>query len=153
MNIKGWIDKLRYNEAGLIPVIAQDGRTGEVRMSVGRPRGAAALGAPDGGALLLAQPQPLWKKGESSGDVQKLIGMLPDCDLDSVLYLIEQTGAGACHTGARNCFSAKGEPRARRWSAARCPPPRCARAGGDHRFGAAARREKILHREIIIRRR
>jgi phosphoribosyl-ATP pyrophosphohydrolase/phosphoribosyl-AMP cyclohydrolase len=111
MNIKSWIDKLQYNEAGLIPVIAQDSRTGEVRMSAWADREALLVSAHQMEAHYFSRSRNrLWKKGESSGDVQKLIGMLPDCDMDSVLYLIEQTGAGACHTGARNCFSAKSEP-------------------------------------------
>jgi len=98
------LDNLPYNDDGLVPAIAQQHDTGEVVMKAWMNRESID-------ETLLKQRvcywsrsrQKLWRKGESSGQVQELKDMRFDCDGDTILLLVDQTGP-ACHTGRKSCF-------------------------------------------------
>ncbi len=96
--------QLRYNEAGLVPVVAQDHRSGEVLMLAWMNRGAVERTLASGRVTYWSRSrQAYWVKGETSGHVQKLVELRFDCDVDAVLVLVEQEGP-ACHTNRRSCF-------------------------------------------------
>jgi phosphoribosyl-AMP cyclohydrolase len=90
---------------GLIPAIAQDAQTGEVLMLAYINEESWAETLKSGCATYYSRSRnQLWKKGESSGNVQKVKAILIDCDEDAVVFKIEQIGGAACHTGHRSCF-------------------------------------------------
>ena len=90
---------------GLIPAIAQDWQTGEVLMLAYISPESWAETINSGYATYFSRSRnQLWKKGESSGHLQKIHAILVDCDLDTVIFKVEQAGPGACHTGHRSCF-------------------------------------------------
>ena len=90
---------------GLIPAIAQDFRTREILMMAYINEESWAETLKSGCATYYSRSrQQLWKKGESSGHVQIIKDILVDCDLDTVVFLVDQKGPGACHTGHRSCF-------------------------------------------------
>jgi len=90
---------------GLIPAIAQDHLTNEVLMMAYISPESWAETLKSGCATYFSRSrQQLWKKGESSGHLQKIKEILVDCDLDTVIFKVEQLGPGACHTGHRSCF-------------------------------------------------
>ncbi len=96
---------IRFNEEGLVPVIAQDYRTGEVRMLAWANREAVERTLESGYAHYYSRSRrSLWKKGESSGELQRVREIRVDCDGDTLLYIIDQELNRACHTGERNCF-------------------------------------------------
>ena len=93
-----------FNEDGLIPAIAQQFDTGEVLMVAWMNRDALAETLATGRVCYYSRSrQALWRKGERSGQVQALIELRLDCDGDTILLQVDQTGV-ACHTGRRNCF-------------------------------------------------
>ena len=95
---------LRYDAHGLIPAIAQDAATGDVRLRAWMNAEAVARTLETGRVTYWSRSrQSFWVKGETSGHVQKLVEMRVDCDRDTPLVLIEQTGP-ACHTNRRSCF-------------------------------------------------
>ncbi|RLJ70066.1 phosphoribosyl-ATP pyrophosphatase /phosphoribosyl-AMP cyclohydrolase [Hydrogenivirga caldilitoris] len=97
--------KLNFNEEGLIPVIAQDYRTGEVRMLAWANEEAVRKTLETGYAHYYSRSRKeLWKKGESSGELQRVLEIRVDCDEDALIYIVEQEKNRACHTGERNCF-------------------------------------------------
>jgi phosphoribosyl-AMP cyclohydrolase len=90
---------------GLIPAIAQDWETGDVLMLAYINREAWQKTLETGVATYWTRSrQKLWVKGESSGHVQKIKEILVDCDLDTVVFKVEQVGGAACHEGYRSCF-------------------------------------------------
>ncbi len=96
---------LKFNEEGLIPVIAQDYRTGEIRMFAWANKEAIEKTIQTGYAHYYSRSRKdLWKKGESSGELQRVVEVRVDCDEDVLLYIVEQEKNRACHTGERNCF-------------------------------------------------
>ncbi|MDL2237721.1 bifunctional phosphoribosyl-AMP cyclohydrolase/phosphoribosyl-ATP diphosphatase HisIE [Christensenellaceae bacterium OttesenSCG-928-K19] len=98
------IGKVKYNEAGLVPAVAQDARTGEVLMQAYMNEESLRLTLKTGYATYYSRSrQKLWKKGESSGHLQQVVSVALDCDYDCVLLKVKQTGP-ACHTGQRSCF-------------------------------------------------
>lgn len=98
------IAEARFNEAGLIPAIAQQHDTGEVLMMAWMSAGSIAETLETGQVCYFSRSRgKLWRKGETSGHVQRLVAMRLDCDGDTILLLVDQTGP-ACHTGAHNCF-------------------------------------------------
>ncbi len=98
------LDQLKYNEAGLIPAIAQQHDTGEMLMMAWMNRAAIEETLQTGRVCYWSRSrQNYWRKGESSGQVQRLQTLRFDCDLDTVLLSVDQTGP-ACHTGRRHCF-------------------------------------------------
>lgn len=95
---------LRFDDRGLIPAIAQDHASGEVLMLAWMNAEALAETLATGRATYYSRSrQALWRKGETSGQVQQVRDVRLDCDGDAVLLLVDQTGA-ACHTGRRSCF-------------------------------------------------
>lgn len=95
---------LKFNEAGLIPAIAQDATTGEVLMMAWMNAQAVTQTLETGRVTYWSRSrQSFWIKGETSGHVQELVELRIDCDRDCLLVKVHQTGA-ACHTGRRSCF-------------------------------------------------
>lgn len=104
MNIKGDLNTVKYNEAGLAPAVAQDVSTGAVLMLAWMNAESLAKTIETGYAHYYSRSrQALWKKGETSGHVQKVVEVLLDCDGDTILLKVGQTGA-ACHTNNYTCF-------------------------------------------------
>ena len=96
---------LNWNEQGLVPAIAQDWQSGEVLMLAWLNAESLACTIDEGRAVYWSRSrQRLWRKGEESGNEQKLRELRVDCDADTVLLKVEQVGGIACHTGRRNCF-------------------------------------------------
>ncbi|GAB6066567.1 bifunctional phosphoribosyl-AMP cyclohydrolase/phosphoribosyl-ATP diphosphatase HisIE [Aquifex pyrophilus] len=97
--------ELKFNEEGLIPVIAQDYRTGEIRMVAYANEEAIKKTLETGYAHYYSRSRKrIWKKGETSGELQRVKEIRVDCDGDALIYVIEQEKNRACHTGERNCF-------------------------------------------------
>ena len=95
---------LKYNDAGLIPAIAQDAASGEVLMMAWMNADAVARTLDTGRVTYWSRSrQAFWVKGDTSGHVQELVDFRVDCDRDCVLVTVNQTGP-ACHTGRRSCF-------------------------------------------------
>jgi phosphoribosyl-AMP cyclohydrolase len=95
---------IAFNREGLVPAIAQQHDTGEVLMLAWMNREAVAETLRTGQACYYSRSRmKLWRKGESSGQTQKLVELRVDCDGDTLLLLVDQTGV-ACHTGRHNCF-------------------------------------------------
>nr|WP_027866458.1 phosphoribosyl-AMP cyclohydrolase [Massilia alkalitolerans] len=100
-----WLNKIRWDENGLVPVIAQEAATGDILMFAWMNRDALAKTAELGEAVYWSRSRKkLWHKGEESGHTQKVLEMRLDCDEDVVLLKIEQKGGIACHTGRHSCF-------------------------------------------------
>jgi phosphoribosyl-AMP cyclohydrolase len=98
------IDQLRFNEQGLIPVIAQQFDTGEVLMMAWMNKESLNDTLKNGQMCYWSRSRnALWRKGESSGNTQALIELRIDCDGDTLLCKVDQTGP-ACHTDRTNCF-------------------------------------------------
>jgi phosphoribosyl-AMP cyclohydrolase len=98
-------DSVRWNEQGLVPAIAQDWQTGTVLMLAWMSPESLALTVAEGRAIYWSRSrQALWRKGESSGNVQLLRELRLDCDGDTLLLKVEQLGGIACHTGRQHCF-------------------------------------------------
>jgi len=95
---------LAFNDEGLVPAIAQQHDSGEVLMLAWMNREAIEQTLASGAACYWSRSRGrLWRKGETSGQTQRLVEIRLDCDGDTVLLLVDQTGV-ACHTGRRNCF-------------------------------------------------
>jgi phosphoribosyl-AMP cyclohydrolase len=102
--IERLLGEIGFDENGLVPAIAQQHDTGEVLMLAWMNREAVRVTLSEGRACYWSRSRnALWRKGESSGQVQHLRELRLDCDGDTVLLLIDQHGV-ACHTGRRNCF-------------------------------------------------
>lgn len=100
-----WLDPIRWTAEGLIPAIAQEASTGTVLMVAWMNREALRLTAAEGYAVYWSRSrQRLWRKGEESGNRQRIIDIRLDCDEDVILLTVEQTGGVACHTGRHRCF-------------------------------------------------
>lgn len=98
------IGELAFNADGLVPVIAQQADTGEVLMMAWMNADAVRETLTTGRVCYWSRSRgALWRKGESSGQIQTLKEFRWDCDSDTVLLQVDQTGV-ACHTGRRNCF-------------------------------------------------
>ena len=94
----------RWNAQGLIPAVAQDATSGEVLMLAWMNEKALKLTLAEGRAVYWSRSRSaLWRKGETSGHIQRLVDIKLDCDGDTLLLRVEQTGA-ACHTGRYSCF-------------------------------------------------
>ena len=105
-----WLDEIRWDERGLIPVIAQEAATGDVLMFAWMNREALQETAESGRAVYFSRSRSrLWRKGEESGHVQAVHEIRLDCDNDVILLKVSQLGhesgpAIACHTGRHSCF-------------------------------------------------
>jgi phosphoribosyl-AMP cyclohydrolase len=100
-----WLDEIKWDADGLVPVIAQDAASGKVLMMAWMNRESLQLTVAEGRAVYWSRSrQKLWRKGEESGHVQKVKDMRLDCDADVILLVVEQVGGIACHTGRERCF-------------------------------------------------
>lgn len=100
-----WLNKINWSADGLIPVIAQDEKSGKVLMVAWMNREAVKLTVETGEAVYWSRSRKkIWHKGEESGHVQKVKAIYLDCDEDVILLAIEQMGGIACHTGRQSCF-------------------------------------------------
>ena len=98
------LEAITWDAAGLVAAIAQQHDTGEVLMLAWMNREAVAETLATGRVCYFSRSRAkLWRKGESSGQMQRLVELRLDCDGDAVLLLVDQTGV-ACHTGRRDCF-------------------------------------------------
>jgi phosphoribosyl-ATP pyrophosphohydrolase/phosphoribosyl-AMP cyclohydrolase len=98
------VDEIVFDERGLAPCVVQDSRTGEV-LTLAYMNEEALRRTRETGQMHFwsRSREELWRKGETSGNVQRLVALRFDCDHDTVLALVEPAGP-ACHTGARSCF-------------------------------------------------
>jgi len=100
-----WLDEIKWTDDGLVPVIAQDAKTGKVMMFAWMNRDSLAETVATGCAVYWSRSrQRLWRKGEASGHQQLVKNINLDCDADVILMEIEQQGGIACHTGRESCF-------------------------------------------------
>jgi len=104
MTARELLDSLAFDRDGLIPAIAQQHDSGEVLMLAWMNRAAIDETLSTGQVCYWSRSRKsLWRKGETSGQVQRLVELRVDCDNDCLLLLVDQKGV-ACHTGRRNCF-------------------------------------------------
>jgi phosphoribosyl-AMP cyclohydrolase len=103
-----YLDQIQWNEQGLVPVITQDAGSGRVLTQAWVNREALSTTVSEERAVYWSRSRAkIWRKGEESGMVQKLVEILLDCDNDSLCYRVEQVGGIACHTGRESCFYKK----------------------------------------------
>jgi phosphoribosyl-AMP cyclohydrolase len=103
-----WLDDIRWDANGLVPVIAQERDTGRILMFAWMNREALQLTNDTKQAVYWSRSRnKLWHKGEESGHFQQVHEIRIDCDEDVVLIQVEQVGGIACHTGRHNCFFKK----------------------------------------------
>jgi phosphoribosyl-AMP cyclohydrolase len=96
---------VRYDADGLVPAIVQEAGSGEVLMMAWMNRESLELSLRDGRTVFWSRSRgELWPKGATSGNVQHVRDAYYDCDGDVLLFVVEQAGAGACHTGSHTCF-------------------------------------------------
>src|SRR5690242_13245200 len=99
------IDAVQYNADGLVPAIVQDADNGQVLMFAWMNRDALVRTLDTGRTWFWSRSRrEYWCKGETSGDRQYVRDARYDCDMDVLLFVVEQEGRGACHTGERSCF-------------------------------------------------
>jgi phosphoribosyl-AMP cyclohydrolase len=95
----------KFDANGLVTCVATDAKSGEVLMVAHMNAAALARTIETGEAWYFSRSrQALWRKGETSGHVQRVVEMRIDCDQDAVWIKVEQAGGAACHTGRRSCF-------------------------------------------------
>jgi len=102
---KDWLDDVAWNADGLVPAVAQDADSGEVLMLAWMSRESLARTVETREATYWSRSRKaIWKKGETSGHLQKVVEIRLDCDADTVLLRVESVAGIACHTGRRRCF-------------------------------------------------
>ena len=105
-----WLERVKWNADGLVPVIAQEASSGVVLMLAWMNRDALSATLDSGNAVYWSRSRSrLWRKGEESGHMQKVQEVRLDCDEDALLLRVEQLGGIACHTGRHHCFFRKYE--------------------------------------------
>ncbi len=110
MNAESGLEAVRFNSDGLVPVVAQDVLSGDLLMLAYANREAIELTLSTGSAHYFSRSRnALWQKGATSGHTQAVSEVRLDCDGDTVLYRVRQTGP-ACHTGSRTCFTTRLAP-------------------------------------------
>ena len=103
-----YLDQINWNADGLVAVVAQDASSGRILTQAWINRDALEATVNENRAVYWSRSRArLWRKGEESGNVQKLVDVLLDCDNDAVCYRVEQIGGIACHTGRESCFYQK----------------------------------------------
>ncbi|MDM5181376.1 phosphoribosyl-AMP cyclohydrolase [Massilia sp. DJPM01] len=116
-----WLKKVKWDENGLVPVIAQEVGSNDVLMFAWMNRDALARTVELGEAVYWSRSRKkLWHKGEESGHIQTVREIRLDCDEDVILLKIEQAGSIACHTGRHSCFFQKfdGDAKSGDWQVA-----------------------------------
>ena len=99
------MDLVRYDAKGLVPAIAQDRKTGKVLMLAWMNEETLKETLETGRMVYWSRSrQERWAKGDTSGDIQKVVEASYDCDGDTLLFVVDQAGKGACHTGQFTCF-------------------------------------------------
>ena len=99
------LEQVTYNEDGLVPAIVQEHGTGEVLMLGWMTEATLRRTLEEGRSVFWSRSrQEEWRKGDTSGDRQFVREARYDCDGDTLLFVVDQQGAGACHTGERTCF-------------------------------------------------
>lgn len=99
------LSKIKYDDKGLVPVIAQDWKTGEVLMLAYMNEESLKKTIETKEMVYWSRSRKvLWHKGDTSGHIQKVKELYYDCDADAILAKIDQVGGIACHTGNRSCF-------------------------------------------------
>ena len=99
---------VKYNADGLVPVVTQDANTKQVLMMAWMNAETLRMTLTEGRMVYYSRSrQEVWRKGDTSGDRQFVREGFYDCDVDTLLFLVEQEGNGACHTGAVSCFYRK----------------------------------------------
>lgn len=97
--------RVRYDADGLVPAIVQDATSGRVLMMAWMTAETLRLSLAEGRTVFWSRSRrEIWRKGETSGDVQRVRQAYYDCDGDTLHFLVDQEGAGACHTGEPSCF-------------------------------------------------
>jgi phosphoribosyl-AMP cyclohydrolase len=97
--------QVRYDADGLVPAIVQDHASGQVLMLAWMTAETLRLTLAEGRTVFWSRSRrEVWRKGETSGDVQYVRSAHYDCDGDVLLFVVDQQGGGACHTGERSCF-------------------------------------------------
>lgn len=100
-----FLDDITWNEQGLAPAITVDAVSEKLLMQAWVNREALATAVAEQRAVYWSRSrQKIWRKGEESGNVQKLVEVRLDCDSDAICYRVEQVGGIACHTGREHCF-------------------------------------------------
>ena len=100
-----WLEQVKFDEQGLIPAIAQDALSGQILMVAWMNAESLAETALTGRAVFCSRSRKrLWRKGEESGHIQRILELRLDCDSDVILMKVEQLGGIACHTGRASCF-------------------------------------------------
>lgn len=100
-----WLEEVRFDAQGLIPAISQDAQNGQILMVAWMNAESLAETVATGRAVFWSRSRNrLWRKGEESGHMQRLLELRLDCDGDVLLLKVEQLGAIACHTGRASCF-------------------------------------------------
>jgi phosphoribosyl-AMP cyclohydrolase len=100
-----FLDEVPWGESGLVPVVTQDSQSGRVLTLAWMNRDALAQTVERGEAVYWSRSRKrLWRKGEESGHVQKVLELRLDCDADALLLKVEQIGGIACQTGRESCF-------------------------------------------------
>jgi phosphoribosyl-AMP cyclohydrolase len=103
--MSAWLDKIKWNEAGLVPVVVQETESRQVLMHAWMSRESLQQTVETGKAVYWSRSrQSLWTKGESSGHYQIVESIQLDCDSDTILLTVKQEGGIACHTGRHHCF-------------------------------------------------
>ena len=106
--MSSWLDKVDWNDDGLVPVVVQEYDTRQVLMHAWMNREALEQTYQSGKAVYWSRSrQSLWTKGESSGHYQIVESIQMDCDCDTLLLTVKQEGGIACHTGRHHCFFMK----------------------------------------------
>ena len=99
------LDGVRYGPDGLVPAIVQEAATGQVLMMAWMSPESLLLTLEEERTVFWSRSrQELWRKGETSGEVQRVREAYYDCDADVLLFMVDQEGGAACHTGAHSCF-------------------------------------------------
>ncbi len=99
---------VKYNADGLVPVVTQDANTKQVLMMAWMNAETLRMTLAEGRMVYYSRSRKeVWRKGDTSGDRQFVREGFYDCDVDTLLFLVEQEGNGACHTGAVSCFYRK----------------------------------------------
>ena len=102
---EGTLLRPKFDAAGLVTCVATDAATGDVLMVAHMNEEALRLTVESGDAWYYSRSRKaLWRKGETSGHVQRVVEMRIDCDQDAVWIRVEQGGGAACHTGRKSCF-------------------------------------------------
>jgi phosphoribosyl-AMP cyclohydrolase len=100
-----YLDQINWNADGLVAVVTQDATSGRILTQAWLNRDALEAAVNEQRAVYWSRSRArLWRKGEESGNVQKLVDVYLDCDNDAVCYRVEQIGGIACHTGRESCF-------------------------------------------------